>query len=318
MRWTMLILSAVVPFLTVWANPRNEAKFPLNVKKAQLVQELTQAADDPADEETSAVTTNRLVPGKALLLSAILPGTGQLYAKNPLMAGVFFAIEVSAWTGVALYHSKGMQKEDDYKKYADTYWKYYDGAYSGDFGSYLDYEYWAASIMGPYGDRSGELYPGSIEDWREETWQNKLNYLPQDGFTHELDPGDKDQQYYEMIGKYNQFGAGWPESGDAIADYRTNKENSSNNDNWRWETANSYRDTYLNLRKDSNDALDMSKNFTMVVLANHLISALHAGFNVSWHNRKKQERQRIEGAFRFEPKRINNEQLTMATLRVNF
>jgi hypothetical protein len=309
----MVILSAMIPFLSLRADAPDAPRFPLNAKKAQLAQELSQPVDDPANEGNLEVTSNRLVPGKALLLSAILPGTGQLYGKNPLMAGVFFAIEVGAWTGVALYHSQGMQKEDDYKKYANDYWTYYDGAYSGDFGSYLDYEYWAAAVMGPYGDGTGELFPGNITEWQEETWQNKLKYLPQDGFTHELDPEDKDQQYYEMIGKYNQFGAGWPAAGDAIADYRT-----TTHTNWRWETNNSYRENYLNLRKDSNDALDMSKNFTMVVLANHLISALHAGFNVSWHNRKLAKEQKVEGSFHLEPKQINNEQLTMATLRVQF
>ena len=50
----------------------------------------------------------------------------------------------------------------------------------------------------------------------EMEWQDKLDYLPSAGFTHELpsesdrNNSSDDQQYYEMIGKYiGQFGVGW-------------------------------------------------------------------------------------------------------------
>ncbi len=51
-------------------------------------------------------------PGKALLLSAILPGMGELYAGNKLKAAIFFSIEVAAWTGVIYFYGQGKDKEE--------------------------------------------------------------------------------------------------------------------------------------------------------------------------------------------------------------
>ena len=36
---------------------------------------------------------------KAVLFSAVLPGTGQLYAGNQSKAGIFFATEAALWFG---------------------------------------------------------------------------------------------------------------------------------------------------------------------------------------------------------------------------
>jgi hypothetical protein len=324
----MAILLSLALVLPAWAAPGDGSKFAFDQGRAQLALALQEGFEEtPQDSLTplEAEQPGRLIPGRALILSAVLPGAGQLYAKNPVMAGVFFALEVGALVGVASYHSKGMNKEDDYKAFAEAHWDYDDLNTNQDylpFASYLDYEYYAASQFGKDEDpqSEGDNYTGDMQQWSELSWNQKLNYLPQNGFTHEVDPDDMDQQYYEMIGKYDQFGAGWPADGDGpVGGYTAeNPYRDSNHDNWRWEADNSYRDAYLNLRKESNDALDMSKNFTMIVLANHLASALHAGFSVSMHNRKMARTQQIEGSLHFEPRRINGERVTMAGLKVRF
>lgn len=317
-----VVLAVLIVSIPVWADPGVGSKFGFNPTRLQVAQTMGQVREDPPPEAAENLDVEgRLVPGKALLLSAILPGTGQFYAKNYLFAGAFLALEVGAWYGVATYHSEGMDKEDEYIAYADQYWTYYDGSQSlGDYGSYLDYEFYAATEFGPDGESGGEVYNGSVEQWEELTWNEKLDWLPSNGFTHELDPTDKDQQYYEMIGKYDQFGAGWPEDGDYDASWRDGPYlyDATGAPTWQWQTHNSYRETYLNIRKDSNDALDRSKNFTMVVLGNHLLSALHAGFSVSLHNRKLTKEQNVEGAFNFEPKKYNDEYLAMGVLKIRF
>jgi len=334
MQRMMVILISLSLALPAWAASGDGTKFAFDAGRAHLMLAMQEGAEQAAPDSLTPLGADqgeRLIPGKALLLSAIVPGAGQIYAKSPIMAGVFLALEVGAWAGVAIYHGKGMDKEDDYKAFAEAHWTYWDESYTpypniGDelwFDSYLDYEFYAASHFGKDEDpqTEGDNYTGEVQQWLELSWNQKLTYLPQNGFTHEIDPEDKDQQYYEMIGKYNQFGAGWPEDGDGAVDgyvEGTNPYRDSNHDNWRWEANNSYRDTYLNLRKDSNDALDMSKNFTMIVLANHLVSALHAGFAVTWHNKKMAREHQIEGSLHFEPRMIGEERVTMAGLRVRF
>lgn len=312
MRWINVVLAALIATLAAYANPDAESKFSYDPTRFQVAQAMSQPEEQPApDVGIGMETESKLIPGKALLLSAILPGAGQYYARNPLMAAAFLAIEVGAWAGVAIYHAEGQDKEDEYMNFAEQYWTYYDPT-GGDFGSYLSYEYWAATLFGNDGESGGtDGYTGGIDEWQNEPWNEKLKYLPSDGFTHELDPDEKDQQYYEMIGKYNQFAPGWPDYDESYHEI--------NPEDWKTNPAiTPLRNKYLDLRKKSNDALNMSKDFTMVVLANHLISALHAGFSVSMYNRKLAKEQKIEGAFRLEPKKINNERVTMGVLRITF
>ena len=321
MRWISVVLAALIVILPAWADPGDGGKFGYNSTRLMMAQAMSQPQEElPAASADSTQIEGKLVPGKAVLLSAILPGAGQYYAKSPIMAAAFLAIEIGAWAGVAIYHKEGMDKEDEFIAYADDHWTYLDDVFSSTYSSaqanpadeytYLEYEYWVATEFGNP-NREGE-YTEGLDEWEQLDWDDKLEYLPSNGFTHELLPDDKDQQYYEMIGKYDQFGAGWPDAYDA-------EDNPFEEDNpWRFKTYNQVRENYLNLRKDSNDALDTSKNFAIVVMANHLLSALHAGLSVTWYNRKLVREQSVEGAFQLEPKKYNDEFVTMGVLRIRF
>ena len=310
MRFISILLAVLVVTVPVFAGPGDGAKLGFNPTRQQVAASMTQPVEETS-EAPSIEIEGKLVPGKALLLSAILPGAGQYYAKSPLMAALFLGIEIGAWAGVAIYHGEGMDKEDEFMAYADAHWIYGGPGVPGDeYDSYFQYEYWAANIWGRDGDSGtqDDNWLGGEDEWYNKPWEDKLQYLPSDGFTHELDPNDKDQQYYEMIGKYGQFATGWE---DYDEDYPF--------DGWRANsTITPMRDNYLTLRKESNDALDMSKNFTMVVLTNHLLSALHAGFTVSLHNKKLAQEQTIEGAFNVMPKKYNDEFVAMGGLTIKF
>ena len=115
------------------------------------------------------------LPKKALLLSAMVPGAGELYVKSYIKAATFFLVEVGAWTFYGLYTKKGNEKEDEYEAYADELW--------------------------------------NPEKWK--SWYDGLDPSTQESFTHAghmvelLEEGRKTQQYYEMIGKYAEFVSGW-------------------------------------------------------------------------------------------------------------
>ncbi|MCK4596688.1 hypothetical protein KAU04_01570, partial [bacterium] len=118
-------------------------------------------------------------PGKALLFSAIIPGTGEFYVGAKKRAIGFFALEAVSWTWFLTQRSSGKNKENEYMDFADVEWEE---------EQYLEwYGYW--------------------ENWYDE--RKGVNDPDFDKmFTHHL-PGQKDGDYYEMIGKYDQFAPGW-------------------------------------------------------------------------------------------------------------
>lgn len=78
-------------------------------------------------------------------------------------------------------------------------------------------------------------------------------------FSHFL-PDEKSQTYYENIGKYNQFNIGWD-------DASGHRERDSDN-----------REAYTFMRKDSNDAFELSRTGSTIIIINHIASALEAAY----------------------------------------
>ncbi len=86
--------------------------------------------------------------------------------------------------------------------------------------------------------------------------------------THEL-PETNTQQYYEMIGKYDQFFRGWDDS-DA---YSYGGERSPQ------------RLKYMDMREDSNIELKNATTMASVVILNHIVSAVDAAWCTYRYNK---------------------------------
>ncbi|MDP8238539.1 MAG: hypothetical protein P9X24_05580 [Candidatus Hatepunaea meridiana] len=236
-------------------------------------------------DKTSAAAGN-LNPGKALLLSAIMPGAGEFYAGSKLKAGIFFGIEILAWTGVVYYYGQGKDKEDEFMEFADA---------NFDENLYRVREFDLARSA-QYGDSNA--YNGDFDTWTDEEWEKKIHYLPREGFTHELPTqADRDanwshdQQFYEMIGKYiHQFGFGWldPNVGNITPD----------DAGTAWFDGNVPMSLeYMDMRHDSNKLLEYSAWGYNIALLNHVASALDASFSVRVAKRKA----KVEVGFRQVP-----------------
>jgi len=254
----------------------------INTPKFQLTQRLTEGYN--ATPEVT-VTTQKKLPGRAMLLSAVLPGMGQIYAGSKIRGAVFLALEAAGWTAFAVFQTQGKNKENEYEDFADDHWN-------------RD-AYWTAVQHIVEADPE---WPGGLA--RNTPWSQVINYLP-DNFTHEL-PSTNTQQYYEMIGKYlSQFGFGWddvvlgsdPDSTQAF-DGRFGNNNPSR---------------YEDIRYDSNQLLDRATLAIEVVLVNHVISALDAGFLVRRHNKRP-----VETSLNIERKLFNNEPVTMTGVRIRW
>jgi hypothetical protein len=105
--------------------------------------------------------------------------------------------------------------------------------------------------------------------WSKDKWEGLKD--PTDPSTHNL-PDTKTQQYYEMIGKYNQFMKGW--------------------DDWVSGGPNltPRRDYYETMRNNHNHQLINASRCAMVSLCNHLLSSLDAAWTIHRHNMKLQAR----------------------------
>jgi hypothetical protein len=217
---------------------------------------------------TSVGTAGLKSPGKALLLSAALPGAGEFYTGAWKRGLVFSALEVASWTWYFTQHSKGKDKEDEFEAFADTEW---------DEDVYRDwYSHW--------------------EDWYDA--RKGDNDPPFESiFTHEL-PGQKNDDYYEMIGKYDQFSYGWignPDDylpgefapNDSILGYDfTDQFTTRDVCRGADATATAHRNSYVNLRGDANDLLKRATWGISASLFNHVISALDAVVAAKAYNRR--------------------------------
>lgn len=183
---------------------------------------------------------NHRSTGRAFLYSLILPGAGEYYTGSKFKAAIFLGIEAVSWYGYITNYTTGQDREDEFKAYADQYW------------NPAAYRAWLVDARG---------VPSDTVPFRDDNGEPTT-------FTHHL-PDFKTQQYYEMIGKYDQFQYGWTGTNYNIAD-----------------STSEYRTDYLNIRNDANNKFDAARNFAIVAIANRIVSAFDAALSAHRLNKR--------------------------------
>lgn len=135
-------------------------------------------------------TENKKSPFLAGLLSLVIPGAGEFYSGEYIRTAIFVAIEAAVITTAVIYDNKGDDQTEFFRKYADENW------------SVVRYAQWLNNRGANIQINPNE----SLPPWERVNW-SELNDAESD-FSHKLPPYG-DQQYYELIGKYYQFTAGW-------------------------------------------------------------------------------------------------------------
>ena len=209
---------------------------------------------------------------KAFLLSALVPGTGEIYGGSFLKGIAFIAIEVGAWTMYAIYNQEGKNIETEFHNYADKHW--------------IEDHYWDY-----ISDHSG-INRSDIEALRD--WEH-------DHFSHGLHR-EKDQQYYEMVGKYDQFNYGWDDSDKGLLD-----------EDWNTSMRSDNRMYYEDRRDASNKAFKTAIYCTMGSLLIHALSAVDAAWTVSRHNKKL-----ATASLQIKPIQYGMEHVPALSLRINW
>ncbi len=201
---------------------------------------------------------------RALLMSVAVPGLGQVYNKNYLKAAAFLGVEIASWFIYFDQTAEGNRLQDEFEAFADAHW-------------YPD-RYWSALA-----NESG-CDPNDLDCLKQ--WERS-------NFSHHL-PDEKNQTYYENIGKYDQFNIGWEDA---------QKHRSRDSQ---------LREKYTFMRKDSNDAFEMARLGATIVLLNHIVSALEAGYTAH------KEDQRVRHALRVIPRKVRNEIVPALALRLTW
>jgi len=198
---------------------------------------------------------------KAFAYSLILPGLGQLYTGSKIKAAVFLGIEALGWVGYINYRSQGGSKTDEYEAYADQHW--------------IEQSYWDSlqSVR-------------SIEKWQDgDYFPHHLPYKVVGTDT----VADVNHEYYENIGKYDQFIWGW----DDLTQIGTGASQPEGN-----YTSNN-RHTYVLMREDANKQYDRAKTVGIILIVNHLVAAFDAGLSARRYNRNiEQAQKKIDVKFR--------------------
>ncbi|MFA8343063.1 MAG: hypothetical protein ACEPO8_08860 [Rhodothermaceae bacterium] len=215
------------------------------------------------------VMPDEVLPGKkspflAGAMSFIIPGSGEIYTGNYLKATLFVAAEVTLIYMRSHYNNKGDDKTTEFENYANQKWsavRYAEWSMKK-FGLYDEWHDKVIDSSQPQGVNWDKL--NAMEDVISATDAGKY-------YSHKLAPFS-DQQYYEMIGKYTQFVAGW--------------EDFSNPDwNYGDGITENFRE-YKGMRGSANDYYNKASTLMAVIVVNHVISGIDAILSANSYNKK--------------------------------
>lgn len=202
---------------------------------------------------------------KPMLASFAIPGLGQYLNKSPWWKTALFAgVEVAGIAGYIVWTNKADDITREFENWADAYW---------------DMKRWVNDSAILLSDIQANRYP-NVNDVRIDgshhitiiingKYESSEILLENPNIEYvEL----RDWDFYEGIGKYDQFVAGWD---DARSNWEiVQKSIKDGDDELIVMTPN--KQHYLNLRNDSNILYKNAKFAASALLFNHIFSALDA------------------------------------------
>ncbi|WP_340105808.1 hypothetical protein [Rhodohalobacter sp. 8-1] len=223
-------------------------------------------------------------PGLALLSSGLIPGSGQFVNKNWIRGGLYAALEVAAIYMVVEFDNRGDRGKRRYETYADQNWSvtqyakwlvdYHD--VNGLDNSALENLRTMVDGVEPAFDTDTDWNNIDLDILRAVERQSRFvtpDNLSNSNFSHIL-PAYGSQQYYELISKYYQFQSGWQDY------YSFHEANSTSpfliSRDGTYASNMFFRGA--SLADDFNNDFRTSKNFRLILIANHVLSAFDSFF----------------------------------------
>lgn len=226
------------------------------------------ATPAPALQQSAEQSASRKSPWLAAGMSILVPGSGEAYAQSYVKAAVFFAVEVAAWVLAYTYDKKGNRQTDFFQNFANQHWSVNRYArWTLDNGNAIN----PNVDLAPYKDpASGVIVNGTV-NW------GKLNQLESalgNWYSHNL-PAYGEQQYYELIGKYEQFYEGWDDANYELpGSYDVARANLSPQNQW-----------YAGERGKANNYYTTASTYVTVAIVNHVVSAIDAAWSAGSYNK---------------------------------
>jgi hypothetical protein len=225
-----------------------------------------ESVDGKIAEDTKSLDNAKKSAWLAAGLSAVVPGAGELYSERYLKSIIFFAVEATAVAVGISYNKKGNNQTSFFQGYADKNW------------SVVRYASWSYNLAKQNGLDVSKY--ASLGDPTATTvnW-NLLNNLESDlsatsfgqFYSHQLPPHGE-QQYYELIGKYPQFNAGW-------IDFDASKV-------WTYgDPLTSDFIYYSQQRGKANDYYNVAAKAVVIIVLNHIISVADAAWSTRNYNK---------------------------------
>ena len=223
----------------------NSAQLGSRVDEIELLSQQIEKED--SDLPSSGATPRPLKsPQRSLLYSALIPGAGEFYAGAKKRAALFFGLEAIGWGMYFRMTGKGNDIEKEFRAIANERW---------DVDRYVTWAGRSSNSKGfihhalPCSTYAGT---GSLADC----------------------PDVEKQQYYELIGKYDQFVAGWKDIQDSTGKTIPVTEIADISD--PGVVTSEERLDYEIKRDDSNKHLKRATNIAGLILVNHVFSAIDA------------------------------------------
>ena len=227
-------------------------------------------------------------PARPMLYSLIFPGLGQWYNKSPLWKiGLFSGIEAMSILSGLQWIKKADEIRVDYELFADTNWDLETWVYntlSTSIGNYADVHIngthkLTLKLSGALAEQFGTYVTSdSLEDNAHWVYTGQVSVL-------------RDRDFYENIGKYDQFVGGWTDCYDQGSNQQWFEIYKDVGDSAETIITTPSKEDYVGRRAESNDYLNMAKFAISAVMFNHVISAMDAIWSTQDTNRAKKTKQ---------------------------
>ncbi len=224
------------------------------------------------DENDDSVSSpNRKHSPWLMLASAVVPGSGELLMGHWIRGSALVAADAYSWYQVKEAGDEGREIEDEFYAFADDHWTEDNLFQAYDPDSFDIQRGGVGLIYFDLTDDDGNPVASmsSVDELRFlSLWVSKQ---------------DDEREYYENLGKWDQFVFGWddflnPEAPPAGIEYTPDLTLSDLRQPW----TSVRRETYRDLREASNDAFKRQDRYRYVNIGLRLFSVLEVAYLQGW------------------------------------